>query len=144
VNRQDHQLLAEFNLRSYAHGQLHHLLQSYSLFIEGEHSKHLLLTSAQAISFPDVRSAGSTNLRNRLNRTTFLSYKHVRLRMNILTCAQLKLDDSAEFQISYKHVRLRMNILTCAQLKLDDSAEFQIVPTISNQISILYSINLSC
>jgi hypothetical protein len=37
---------------------------------------------------------------------------------------------------------LCMNILTCAQLKLDDSAEFQIVPTISNQISILYSINL--
>jgi hypothetical protein len=33
---------------------------------------------------------------------------------------------------------LRMNILTCAQLKLDDSAEFQIVPTISNQISHIY------
>jgi hypothetical protein len=28
---------------------------------------------------------------------------------------------------------LRMNILTCAQLKLDDYAEFQIVPTIYNQ-----------
>jgi hypothetical protein len=38
---------------------------------------------------------------------------------------------------------LRMNILTCAQLKLDDYAEFQIVQTISNQISILCSINLS-
>jgi hypothetical protein len=41
---------------------------------------------------------------------------------------------------------LRMNILTCAQLKLDDSAEFQIVPKKYNQISILhvlYSINLS-
>jgi hypothetical protein len=38
---------------------------------------------------------------------------------------------------------LRMTILTCAWLKLDDSAEFQIVPTISNQISILYRINLS-
>jgi hypothetical protein len=40
-------------------------------------------------------------------------------------------------------VALRMNILTCAQLKLDDSAEFQIVPAIPNQISILYSIKLS-
>jgi hypothetical protein len=38
---------------------------------------------------------------------------------------------------------LRMNILTCAPRKLDDAAEFQIVPTISIQISILYSINLS-
>jgi hypothetical protein len=35
---------------------------------------------------------------------------------------------------------LRVNILTChafVQLKLEDSAEFQIVPTISNQISII-------
>jgi hypothetical protein len=32
-----------------------------------------------------------------------------------------------------------MNIFTCAKLKLDDSAEFQIVPTISNPISILYN-----
>jgi hypothetical protein len=42
---------------------------------------------------------------------------------------------------------LRMNILTFAKLKIaekfDDSAEFQIVPKISNQISILYSIELS-
>jgi hypothetical protein len=37
---------------------------------------------------------------------------------------------------------LRMNILACAQLKLDDSTEFQIARTICNQISIFNSINL--
>jgi hypothetical protein len=44
-------------------------------------------TYNEPISFP-VRSASSAN------RTTFLEYKHVVLCMNILTCAQLKLDDS--------------------------------------------------
>jgi hypothetical protein len=79
----------------------------------------LKLLCTRLVSFPDVRSAGSTNLWKRLNRTTFLACKHV------VFCTHCT-------WISW----------SCAQLKLDDSAEFQIVPTISNQISISYNINL--
>jgi hypothetical protein len=59
------------------------------------------------ISFPDVRTAGSTN---HLETAEPNYFSRVQTRGFVYT--------------------LRMNILTCAQLKLDDSAEFQIVPTI--------------
>jgi hypothetical protein len=58
------------------------------------------------------RSFRYTKLWNRLNRTMTNYFSRVQTR-------------------GFEHT-LGMNILTCTQLKLDDSAEFQIVPTIKN------------
>jgi hypothetical protein len=51
------------------------------------------VTRRWTISFPDVRSAGSTNLWKRLNRTTFLAYIHVVLCTH---CAWISLAVSRE------------------------------------------------
>jgi hypothetical protein len=102
---------------------VHHIIHAMSPLLFFKNEKEQILTTNVWIrhvsnSFIQSRSQMFVLLWKRLTKLLFS-------RTNTCFCA------------------LRMNIFTCAQQKLDGSAEFQIVPTISNQISILYSRNLS-